>query len=89
MTVETAPFANVFGPKSQRKRVKLGVSSLTDLADDTEKSMDTYEERMEQAKLLSGNSGVGEDGEPENPLTMAIEPVFDTSAALRPSPISA
>ena len=84
MTVETAPFANVFGPKSQRKRVKLGVSSLMDLADDTEKSMDTYEERLEQAKLLSGNSGGADDGDPaDDPLTMAIEPMFDKGQSKR------
>ncbi|KAH7153033.1 NUC091 domain-containing protein [Dactylonectria macrodidyma] len=81
MTVETAPFSDVFGPKAQRKRVKLGVSSLMDLADDTEKSMDTYQERLEQAKLLSGNSGdVDDDGKP---ITMAIEPVFDKGQSKR------
>ncbi|KAL6887592.1 GTP-binding protein [Trichoderma longibrachiatum] len=80
MTIETAPFSGVFGPKAQRKRVKLGVSTVSDLADDTEKSMDTYEERMEQNKLLSGNSG--NDGESEA-LTMAIEPVFDKGQSKR------
>ncbi|KAH7133410.1 NUC091 domain-containing protein [Dactylonectria estremocensis] len=81
MTVETAPFSDVFGPKAQRKRVKLGVSSLMDLADDTEKSMDTYQERLEQAKLLSGTSGDAEDA--DKPLTMAIEPVFDKGQSKR------
>ncbi|KAH0489323.1 hypothetical protein TgHK011_009756 [Trichoderma gracile] len=80
MTIETSPFAGVFGPKAQRKRVKLGVSTVADLADDTEKSMDTYEERLEQNKLLSGNSG--NDGEAES-LTMAIEPVFDKGQSKR------
>lgn len=80
MTIETSPFAGVFGPKAQRKRVKLGVSTVADLADDTEKSMDTYEERMEQNRLLSGNSG--NDGEPDA-LTMAIEPVFDKGQSKR------
>lgn len=81
MTLETAPFSDVFGPKAQRKRVKLGVSSLDDLAGDTEKSMDTYEDRMEQAKLLSGQSGSTdkEDGT----FSMAIEPVFDKGQSKR------
>lgn len=84
MTVETAPFANVFGPKAQRKRVKLGVSSLLDLADDTEKSMDTYRDRLEQQKLLSGASGDPENLEyDDKPLTMAIEPVFDKGQSKR------
>lgn len=82
MAVETAPFAEVFGPKAQRKRVKLGVSSILDLVDDTEKSMDSYQDRLEQAKLLSGASGDG-DEEPEKQMTLAIEPVFDKGQSKR------
>lgn len=81
MTVESNPFSGVFGPKAQRKRVKLGVSSLADLADDTEKSMDTYHDRLEQAKLLSGTSGDAEDGERQ--ATFANEPVFDKGQSKR------
>lgn len=84
MTIETSPFSDVFGPKSQRKRVKLGVSNLADLAEDTEKSMDTYEERLEQAKLLSGASGDADgEGEGEKPATLAVEPVFDKGQSKR------
>ncbi|KAJ4261417.1 GTPase required for pre-60S ribosomal subunit nuclear export and maturation [Fusarium torreyae] len=84
MTVETSPFAEVFGPRAQRKRVKLGVSSLDDLAGDTEKSMDTYRERLEQQKLLSGTSGDPETlGDTDKPLTMSIEPVFDKGQSKR------
>ncbi|RFU77834.1 nucleolar gtp-binding 2 [Trichoderma arundinaceum] len=79
MTIETSPFAGVFGPKAQRKRVKLGVSTVNDLADDTEKSMETYEERLEHNKLLSGSYSNGETEE----LTMAIEPVFDKGQSKR------
>lgn len=80
MTLETAPFSGVFGPKSQRKRVKLDVANLDDLADGTEKSMDTYEERLEQAKLLSGESGNNEE---DGSFAMAIEPVFDKGQSKR------
>ncbi|KAF4422057.1 hypothetical protein F53441_14331 [Fusarium austroafricanum] len=84
MTVETAPYAEVFGPKAQRKRVKLGVSSMDDLVGDTEKSMDTYKERLEQQKLLSGVSGDPEAlGDADKPLTMSIEPVFDKGQSKR------
>ncbi|KFY72300.1 hypothetical protein V499_07553 [Pseudogymnoascus sp. VKM F-103] len=55
IAVEASPFSDTFGPKSQRKRVKLSVNSLADLADDSVKSHDTYLDRLEQAKLLSGN----------------------------------
>lgn len=81
MTVESAPFADVFGPKAQRKRVTIGASSMADLADDTEKSMDTYQDRLEQVKLLSGAASDHADG--EKPLTMAIEPVFDKGQSKR------
>merc|ERR1711939_518225 len=57
MTVEASPFGDVFGPHAQRKRVKIGVSSLEDLAEQSVQSHDTYLDRLEQAQLLSGNSG--------------------------------
>ncbi|KAM3528959.1 hypothetical protein NHJ13051_002105 [Beauveria bassiana] len=80
MALETALFSGVFGPKSQRKRVKLDVANLDDLAEGTEKSMDTYEERLEQAKLLSGESGNSEE---DGTFAMAIEPVFDKGQSKR------
>ncbi|KAL7620151.1 GTPase required for pre-60S ribosomal subunit nuclear export and maturation [Parahypoxylon ruwenzoriense] len=89
MTIESSPFADAFGPKSQRKRVKLGVSSLVDLADDTEKSMDVYKDRLEQARLLSGNMGADLEGageaqtHGEDALTMAIEPIFNKGQSKR------
>ncbi|KAI2783862.1 GTP-binding family protein [Daldinia loculata] len=89
MTIESSPFADAFGPKSQRKRVKLGVSSLEDLADDTEKSMDAYKDHLEQLKLLSGNSGVDlegpSEGQPDNEgtLALAIEPIFNKGTSKR------
>lgn len=57
MTVETSPFAEVFGPKSSRKRMKLSVSNINELADDSVKSLETYNEKLEQVRLLSGELG--------------------------------
>ncbi|KAL1964602.1 hypothetical protein VTN77DRAFT_6776 [Rasamsonia byssochlamydoides] len=82
MTVESEPFSETFGPKAQRKRVKLDVSSLEDLAGETVKMHDSYLERMDQAKLLSGNSGAGEDAE-DGSLTTAREPVFSKGQSKR------
>ncbi len=62
LTIETSPFAETFGPKAQRKRVKLGVSSIAELAGDSEKSLDTYQDRLDQKRLLSGTSGAAGDG---------------------------
>ncbi|KAH7270502.1 uncharacterized protein BKA55DRAFT_51059 [Fusarium redolens] len=60
------------------------IRDLDDLAGDTEKSMDTYRERLEQQKLLSGTSGDPETlGDSDKPLTMSIEPVFDKGQSKR------
>jgi nuclear GTP-binding protein len=88
MTVEASPFDGVFGPKSQRKRVKLDVSSLTDLAEDSVKSHDIYLDRLEQAKLLSGNSGadegIGEAAAPDHGyITSAREAIFNKGQSKR------
>ncbi|KAL2818801.1 NUC091 domain-containing protein [Aspergillus cavernicola] len=56
MAIETSPFSDTFGPKAQRKRVKLGVSSLEDLAGETVKMHDTYVDK--------GNHDTYEDGAP-------------------------
>jgi nuclear GTP-binding protein len=89
-TIETQPYAQAFGPKSQRKRVKLSVSNIADLAEDTEKSMDTYKDRLEQARLLSGNSNAHPDDvdgdmhvDEQAPLTTAIEPIFRKGTSKR------
>ncbi|KAI1127418.1 nucleolar GTP-binding protein 2 [Nemania abortiva] len=87
MTIETSSFADTFGPKSKRKRVKLGVSSIEHLAEDTESSMDTYKDRLEQARLLSG-AGESEQGgehrvDEADPVSMAIEPVFSKGQSKR------
>lgn len=88
MTVEASPFGDVFGPKAQRKRVKLGVSSLEDLVEDTVKSHDTYLDRLDQAKLLSGNSALEEPiGEAavinDGYITSAREAIFNKGQSKR------
>lgn len=82
ITIESSPFAEVFGPKASRKRVKLSVSSIADLADDAGKSLERYHDRQEELKLLSGNSGVDADGTEAAPaeedfsISLAKEPIF-------------
>lgn len=87
MQVESAPFGDTFGPKAQRKRVKLGVGSLEDLAGESVKMHDNYLERLEQAKLLSGTSGdaetVGEAVPEDAVLTTAAEPIFTKGQSKR------
>ncbi|CAG8981264.1 hypothetical protein HYALB_00003862 [Hymenoscyphus albidus] len=89
MTVETSPFGEVFGPKAQRKRVRLGVSTLEDLAEDSVKSQDTYLDRLDEAKLLSGNSGadteqIGEAVAPDHGyISSAREAIFNKGQSKR------
>lgn len=89
MTVETSPFAEVFGPKSSRKRVKLSVSNIDELADDTVKSLETYHEKLEEARLLSGELGAaqaeaGDMARDEDAVvTTAVEPIFSKGQSKR------
>ena len=87
MHVESAPFGDTFGPKAQRKRVKLGVGSMGDLAQESTKMHDTYLERLEQAKLLSGTSGLEEQAGEATPedavLLTAKEPIFSKGQSKR------
>ena len=87
VAVESAPFGDTFGPKAQRKRVKMSVASLEDLAGETEKMQDAYLEKVEQARLLSGATAEeekrGEDVEEERTLTTAREPIFSKGQSKR------
>ena len=87
IAVESAPFGDTFGPKAQRKRVKLGAGSLEDLAGESVKMHDTYLDRLEQAKLLSGTSGAteqaGEAVPEEAVLATAKEPIFSKGQSKR------
>jgi nuclear GTP-binding protein len=83
--VEGAPFSQTFGPKSQRKRPKLSVGTMAGLADDSNQRFDTYKEKLDQAMLLSeqtgeavaipGLSGAGDD--------IAAEPIFKKGQSAR------
>ncbi|KAJ3200163.1 GTPase required for pre-60S ribosomal subunit nuclear export and maturation [Entophlyctis luteolus] len=56
--LEVDPFANTFGPKAQRKRPKLKVGSVDELATFTESSQDNYES-VKDSSLLSNQSTAG------------------------------
>ncbi|KAL8714608.1 MAG: hypothetical protein Q9220_001556 [cf. Caloplaca sp. 1 TL-2023] len=85
--VESSSFGDTFGPKAQRKRVKLGVGSLEDLAGETVKMHDNYLDRIEQAKELNGTAGqeeqAGEAVAEEPTLTTAREPIFSKGQSKR------
>ncbi|KAK3330065.1 NUC091 domain-containing protein [Apodospora peruviana] len=66
MTIEAEPFELTFGSKSQRKRPKIDFNTIDDLAANTEASLDSYKERLETKRLLSGQAlPVAAEGEGE------------------------
>ena len=84
IAVESTPFADTFGPKSQRKRVKLSAGSLVDLAGETVKMEENYLERLEENKLLSGLAAEAEQEDtPTGELTTAREPIFSKGQSKR------
>ncbi|KAJ5721358.1 Nucleolar GTP-binding protein 2 [Penicillium malachiteum] len=85
MAIENNPFGDTFGPKAQRKRVKLGVTSLEDLAGETVKNMDTYIEKLDQGTHDDGSPIVlGDNANPDDAiLTTAREAVFSKGQSKR------
>ncbi|KAG9620924.1 nuclear/nucleolar GTP-binding protein, partial [Aureobasidium melanogenum] len=84
IAVETAPFSDTFGPKAQRKRPKLAVSSLVDLAGESDKMHETYLDRLEQARLASGQAtDDGQETEADGALTAAREAIFSKGQSKR------
>ena len=93
VAVQSVPFAETFGPKAQRKRVKLGVGSLQDLAEESERMEERYKERTEEMRLLSGKSAEDAEGRGEaadrgeevddGTLTAAREAIFSKGQSKR------
>jgi nuclear GTP-binding protein len=54
--IESEKFGDTFGPKAQRKRPRLAVSSLEDMANATTQDYGTYVERQEEARRLAGGA---------------------------------
>lgn len=85
--IESAPFVDTFGPKAQRKRVKLNVGSMEDLAGESVRMHDNYLEQLDQAKLLADSSAVeepvGEAVPEETLLSIAKEPIFSKGQSKR------
>lgn len=84
IAVESVPFGETFGPRSQRKRVKMGVGSMEDMADETIKTHDSYLDRLEERQSLLGamdgsQQGYQDDGE----VSTAREPIFSKGQSKR------
>ncbi|KAI1616633.1 nucleolar GTP-binding protein [Exophiala viscosa] len=83
-TIQMSSFSDTFGSSSQRKRVKLDAGDFTSLAGGAGQDMETYAERQEQARLLSGKSEEAyEDDQDDGQITTAIEPIFSKGQSKR------
>ncbi|KAK0941826.1 GTPase required for pre-60S ribosomal subunit nuclear export and maturation [Friedmanniomyces endolithicus] len=94
--IETEAFGDTFGPKAQRKRPRLAVSSLEDMAAATGIDMVQFKERQVEAAYLSGAPQLTTDDQQlqqempgehvvgeDGELTTAREPVFSKGQSKR------
>lgn len=94
--IETEAFSDTFGPKAQRKRPRLAVSSLEDMAAASGKDMEQFKERQVEAAYLSGTAQPTADDQQlqqempgeqvtgeDGELTTAREPVFSKGQSKR------
>jgi nuclear GTP-binding protein len=88
--LEGEKFGDTFGPKAQRKRPRLAVSSLEDMAASTDKDLDSYDDKRREAADLAGQTL---DMQPDNfeaafrpdegLATTAKEPIFSKGQSKR------
>ncbi|KAB8199653.1 NUC091 domain-containing protein [Aspergillus parasiticus] len=88
MAIETNPYSDTFGPKAQRKRVKLGVGSLEDLAGETAKMHDAYVEKSDHQTHADGSLAVSGDvsaaqDDAHTTTATAVESVFSKGQSKR------
>ncbi|KAK4555139.1 GTPase required for pre-60S ribosomal subunit nuclear export and maturation [Recurvomyces mirabilis] len=88
MRLETEGFGEVFGPKAQRKRPRLAVSSLGDFAAATSQEQESYSEKLAEAAALSQGTTdevpVGEVADlVSGELTTAKEAIFSKGQSKR------
>jgi nuclear GTP-binding protein len=86
--IESEKFGDTFGPKAQRKRPRLAVSSLEDMANATTQDYGTYVERQEEARRLAGGAQDDEKDPSQadfdnGEIATAREPVFSKGQSKR------
>ena len=88
--IEGEKFGDTFGPKAQRKRPKLAVGSIEDMAAASNKDLSSYDDKRREEALLTGQVL---DEQPDNTeaqfrpdegeLTTAREPIFSKGQSKR------
>lgn len=86
--IETEKFGDTFGPKAQRKRPRLAVSSVSDLAGRSVQDYDQYKEKSLEAARLSGAGAADDeharaDETDTGELSHAREPIFSKGQSKR------
>ncbi|CAK3900066.1 nucleolar GTP-binding [Lecanosticta acicola] len=88
--IESEKFEDTFGPKAQRKRPRVAVSSFEDLANASTQDYSTFEERQAEARMLAGggdqdqqDSGVDNSTLADGEIATAREPVFSKGQSKR------
>lgn len=78
MAVETNPFKDVFGPNSRRKRVKLDVSGMEEMAEKRQQMEDEYRGKRKEQTALNDGGREEDDANEEDAgeTTAAREPIF-------------
>lgn len=79
--VANEPFDMTFGPKAQRKRPKIDVGNIEELAQGLEETEKKYQEKLELDRLLSGK--IGEEERAAGIIGEAREPVFSKGQSKR------
>ena len=80
----TSPFKQVFGPDSRRKRVKLDIGSMEEMAQKNQKMEDEYAEKRQEQLDLNPDMREQED-EPEETgeIGIARENIFQAGKSKR------
>lgn len=89
--IESEKFGDTFGPKAQRKRPKLGVSSLEDMAASTAQDYSSYTDKLREDAITNGTAGADDLPETSNSnnaadsgeIATAREPVFSKGQSKR------
>lgn len=88
--IETEKFGDTFGPKAQRKRPRLAVGSVEEMAGQMHDDLIAFKEREAEARILQG-AGAADDQvdtaatgvEPTGEISTAREPVFTKGQSKR------
>ena len=85
IAVEGAPFKEVFGPESRRKRVKLDVSGMEEMAEKRREMEEEYREKQAERSEMNGRDGPEQDIESDDTAekTVAREPIFSKGQSKR------